>query len=176
MLTSLAAAFLLPASALAFVCSVPVIPLPLGPSNACCQSLALIPGAGAANPTGEEVYWGTKCELRPSLTTNAEAEILKMTKGVRATTKTTISATQEDSEPCPSGQQNACCDPVSLNETAYLVRAQLSRMILCSPSGKPLVVDHAPCLYHPRVVARAVHLYGTSDCVTSKTVYDMLFE
>lgn len=57
--------FILTAAALstttAFLCPVPVIPLPLGPSNACCRQLKPIPGAGAVNPAGGDVFLGISC-------------------------------------------------------------------------------------------------------------------
>ncbi|KAI5475218.1 hypothetical protein MNV49_001729 [Pseudohyphozyma bogoriensis] len=82
---------LLTTTTTAFVCPSPVIPLPLGPSNACCETLTLIPGAEYVDAGIGEVYWGTSCS--------------------KATVNTTISSTQEDSNPCASGLSQGCCDP-----------------------------------------------------------------
>jgi hypothetical protein len=106
----------------AFVCPTPVIPGKT-PSNACCKSLTLIPGAGEFNPAGGSVYWGTSCELMSSplllyyLTRMRMGMRMKLMKegvlGVAAINNVTISATQENSLECAKGSKDACCDPVS---------------------------------------------------------------
>ena len=98
---------------LAFTCPKPVVPS-TSPSNACCESLSLIPGTDPLNPAGGDVYYGTNCNPDYiQLSSLRMKAVLTTLTGEPAKKRTAIDDTQEESYPCGGGFKEACCDPVS---------------------------------------------------------------